>query len=357
MRATVIAAAAAGALAASLAVAGAAGPASAQTVGPAGESPFPSRDIVVTDADAAKLRGKGHKAAMMWHESSDFVNAVTAGAKDEFARAGIEVVAETSANWDEAQLRSDAENVMTLGPDVILTLPFGAGAAETFSEARDAGVQIVSLSLPIPGYEHGNGLAAIVTDDLYQMGRLAADALAASMGGRGTVGWIYHDAEFYVTNQRDNAFKATIESDYPGISIVSEQGMSDPARAEEIVNAMLIRNPDLGGIYTPWAGPAEGALAALRSAGNKTTKIVTMDISEPLVIDMVKGGNVAAVVADEAYELGRAMAAAGMRGLLGKENPPFAVAPALAITADNVEAGYRNSLNSDAPASVMNAAQ
>ena len=33
-------------------------------------------------------------AALLWHTSSDFVNAVTAGAKDEFARLGIEVVAD-----------------------------------------------------------------------------------------------------------------------------------------------------------------------------------------------------------------------------------------------------------------------
>ena len=36
-----------------------------------------------------------------------------------------------------------------------------------------------------------------------------------------------------MTNQRDNAFKTTIEKDYPDIKIVAEQGISDPARAEE----------------------------------------------------------------------------------------------------------------------------
>ena len=114
-----------------------------------------------------------------------------------------------------------------------------------------------------------------------------------------------------MTNQRDNAFKTTIENDYPDIEIVAEQGIADPARAEEIANALLLKNPDLDGIYVTWAEPAEGVLAALRAAGNTDTKIVTLDLSEPVALDMVQGGNVAAIVADQAYELGRAMATVG----------------------------------------------
>ncbi|WP_294228296.1 substrate-binding domain-containing protein, partial [uncultured Shimia sp.] len=194
--------------------------------------------------------------------------------------------------------------------------------------------------------------AAIVTDDLFQMGKQAADALASSMGGKGTVGWIYHDASYYVTNQRDNAFKSTIEADYPDIEIVAEQGISDPARAEDIANAMLLRNPDLGGIYVTWAGPAEGVLAALRANGNKTTKIVTLDLSEPIALDMVRGGNVVAIVADEAYELGRAMAASAALDLLKQDVPAFVVAPAVTVTADNVKEGWMQSLRIEAPASL-----
>ena len=142
-----------------------------------------------------------------------------------------------------------------------------------------------------------------------------------------------------MTNQRDNAFKTTIEKDYPDIKIVAEQGISDPARAEELASAMLLQHPDLAGIYVTWAEPADGVLAALRAAGNTTTKVVTLDLSEPVALDMVKGGNVIGIVADKAYELGRAMAATGMKALLGEPSPPFVVAPALTVTKENVAAG------------------
>ncbi|MDO6730930.1 substrate-binding domain-containing protein [Marinovum sp. 2_MG-2023] len=328
-------------------------PAMAETVGPQGEAATPTSEIVVPETSAAALRAGGYKAALLWHDQSDFVNAVTGGATDEFARFGIEVVATTSAGFDAAKQRSDIETAMVKSPDIILSLPLDpVTSAAAFQEAKADGVKLVFLSNLPAGYSHPDDYAAIVTDDLFQMGKQAADALAAAMGNAGTVGWIYHDAAYYVTNQRDNAFKTTIENDYPDISIVAEQGISDPARAEEIANAMLLRNPDIGGIYVTWAGPAEGVLAALRANGNKTTKLVTLDLSEPVALDMVRGGNVAALVADEAYELGRAMAAAGILDLLDMDVPAFVVAPAVTVTADNVAEGWMQSLHIEAPASV-----
>ena len=328
-------------------------PAPAQTTGPQGETATPSHVVAVPDANVEAVRAGNHTAALLWHDQSDFVNAVTAGATAEFERLNIKVVATTSAGFDAAKQRSDIETVLAKDPSIILSLPLDpVTSAAAFEEAKTEGIKLVFLSNLPSGYEHPVDYAAIVTDDLFQMGKQAADALAKSMGGKGTVGWIYHDASYYVTNQRDNAFKTTIENDYPNISIVAEQGITDPARAEEIANAMLLRNPDLGGIYVTWAGPAEGVLAALRANGNKTTKIVTLDLSEPVALDMVRGGNVAAIIADEAYELGRAMAAAAVLDLLDQDVPPFVVAPAVTVTADNVAEGWMQSLHIAAPESL-----
>ena len=330
-------------------------PGIAQTVGPNGESATPSKDIVVSDQQAGDLKAKKLKAALLWHEQSDFVNAVTAGATDEFKRAGIEIVATTSAGFDSAKQLADVETTLALKPDIILALPLDpVASAAAFKKASEAGVKLVFLSNLPKDYKHPGDYGAIVTDDLFQMGKHAADALASSMNKAGKVGYIFHDAAYYVTNQRDKAFKTTVEKDYPDMKIVAEAGISDPARAQEIASAMLVQNPDLGGIYVTWAGPAEGVLAALRGAGNKTTKVVTLDLSEPIALDMVKDGNVTAIIADEAYELGRAMAAVGERAVLGVENPPFIVAPVLTVSKDNVKEGYMQSLHRDVPASVMN---
>ena len=330
--------------------------AQAETIGPQGETATPSSEVTLSGADIAALKDKGYKAALLWHTSSDFTNAVTAGAKDEFARAGVDVAVETDAGFDAAKQRSDIETALAAKPNVILALPLDpTTSAEAFRQAVADGAKLVFLSNLPTGYKHGADYAAIVTDDLYQMGKQAADALASAIGKKGKVGYIFHDATYYVTNQRDQAFKSTIEKDYPDIKIVAEQGISDPARAEEIASAMLLQNSDLDGIYVTWAEPADGVLAALRAAGNTHTRIVTLDLSEPVGLDMVKDGNVTAIVADKAYELGRAMAAAGLKSLLGQEVPPFVVAPALTVNKANVNDGWKESLNRDAPQSILDA--
>jgi ribose transport system substrate-binding protein len=329
-----------------------------QTMGPGGESPTLSSAVTLTDAEVAKIKEMKATAALLWHTSSDFVNAVTAGAKDEFARLGVEVVATTDAGFDSAKQMSDIETVLAKKPSAILALPLDpTTSAQAFRPAVESGVKIVLLSNVPAGYVQGKDYVGIVTDDLFQMGKQAADALAAAIGKKGKVAWIFHDAKYYVTNQRDNAFKATIEKDYPDIKIVAEAGIADPARAEDIANALLTKNPDLDGIYVTWAEPAEGVLSALRAAGNTKTKIVALDLSEPLALDMVKDGNVVALTADKAYELGRTMATVAGYGLIGKPAPAFTVAPAITVTKANVADGWQQSLNRAPPQSVLDAAK
>ena len=97
--------------------------AASETVGPNGEKATPSSALTLSDADIAKLKEGKYTAALLWHTSSDFTNAVTAGAKDEFARAGVKVVVETDAGFDAAKQRSDIETALAAKPDVVLALP------------------------------------------------------------------------------------------------------------------------------------------------------------------------------------------------------------------------------------------
>src|SRR6201997_5229142 len=255
--------------------------AAAQTVGPNGEAATQSSALTLTDAEAAKLKEGKYSAALVWHPSSDFISAVTAGAIHEFDRAGIKVVATTDAGFDSARQLSDVETVMAKSPSVILALPLDPiGSAKAFQAAKEKGVRLVFLSNVPAGYKQGVDYVSVVTDDLFQMGKQAADALAKSLLNKGKLAWIFHDAEYYVTNQRDNAFRKTIENDYKKMSIVASQGITDPARAEDSAHALLTKNPDLDGIYVTWAEPAEGVLATLRSANNTKAKIVTLDLSE-----------------------------------------------------------------------------
>jgi ribose transport system substrate-binding protein len=321
------------------------------TKGPNGETATACSTVKLTTAQSIAVRKGKFTAALLWHTSSDFVTAVNFGASTKLKAMGIKVVATGDAQFDTAKQKANVDNAMAKKPSLIIGLPFdGVAAAAAYKSAVAAKTKLVFLSNLPDKFTYGNEYVTLVTDDLAQMGIKAADSLATAMGGKGEVGYIFHDAAYYVTNQRDQAFKARIESKYPNMKIVSEQGLTDPAKGQEIAQAMLAKNPNIGGIYVTWAQPAEGVLAALKAAGNKTTKIVTLDLSEPLAVDMVRNGNVASLTADAAYSLGECMAVAGAIGLLNGKVAPFLIAPALTVTASNVEEGWRLSLNRALPA-------
>ena len=322
------------------------------TKGPHGEAATPAASVTLTPEQEAKVKDGKFTAALSWHTTSDWSAAVGNGAKDEFGRLGIEVVAETDAGFDAARQKSDIETILAKKPSVIVSLPVDPETApEAYRPALAAGTKLMFVDNAPKGFVHGTDYIAISSADLVQMGAKAGKALADALGSKGKVGYIFHDADFYVTNQRDQSFKATVAAT-PGMEIAVEQGLADPARAEDIGNAFVAQNPDLDAIYVTWAEPAELVLAALRNAGNTKTKIVTLDLSEPLALDMVKGGNVAAIVADEAYMIGVTAARAAALGLIGESVPPFLAVDAIAVTKDTVKDGWNQSLHRDPPASL-----
>jgi len=267
------------------------------------------------------------------------------------------VIAETSANFDAAKQKADVETVQAKKPSVLLTLPVDRVVpASAYEAVAEQGTKIVLLSIVPQGMKYGRDYVNVVTDDLFQMGKRAADALAAAVGRKGTVAYFFHDANHYVTNQRDQAFLKTITGNYPNVKVVAKQGIADPNQAQDEANAILLKDPGLSGAYVTFSQPpAEGVLAALRANSNTTTRIVSLDLDEPLALDMAKGGNTFALIADKAYDLGRAMAKSAAYGLLGKKAPAFVVVPAMTITKSNLVQGYHESLHRSPPASVMKA--
>lgn len=327
-----------------------------QTRGPSGETATAFEEVSLTADELAQIQAGGHTAALVMHTSSAFTRSLEQGAIDAFAEMGVEVVAQTDAGFDPATQQSDVETVLALQPDIILAFALDpVQSAAAFRPAIDAGVQLVLLSNLPDGYMHGTDYVGIVTDDLFGMGQAAAEMLGDAMGGQGEVGYIFHDAQFYVTNQRDGAFKTVLQERYPEMQIVAEQGMANPADAESIAAAMLTQNPGIGAIYVPWAEPAEGVLAAIRAAGREDIRIVTLDLDTTVALDMAQGGSTVGIAADTPYQLGYTMALVGAYGVLGKEAPPFTIVPTIKVTQDNLPEAWEASLNEAPPPEIVEA--
>ena len=85
-----------------------AAPVAPVTRGPGGEAATPSGEIVLSAGEAAEVQSGGYTAALLWHTAGAFTDAVSQGARDAFAELGIEVIAETNAQFDAAQQANDA---------------------------------------------------------------------------------------------------------------------------------------------------------------------------------------------------------------------------------------------------------
>ncbi|MDR2477318.1 MAG: substrate-binding domain-containing protein [Treponema sp.] len=327
-----------------------------ETKGPGGEAPTSYQAVVLSDEDSAAIKSRKYKAAILMHQSTDWVNAIIAGTRDTFAKLGVEVVAVTDAQMDANKQRTDIETALALKPDIIVTLVVDpVSGAVALRQAVGQGVKVVLISNLPSGFIHGKDYASIVTDDLFAMGQSVAQMIGDSLGGKGEVALLFHDADYYVTNQRDKAVEAVLRRDYPGIKIVARQGIVNPNDGETITSAIMTQHPNVNAIYAPWDSIAEGTVAAVRTSGRKNIGVFTIDLGANIAMDMVTGGSVKGIVADLPYVLGESLAKIGALSALGKNAPAFVTVPAIKITKDNIQTEWQHSLNRPLPVEIQQA--
>lgn len=322
--------------------------------GPNGETAVRASEVELTDAQIQNVKDGQFKAALLWAGSGEWYNALSKGAEDEFARLGVKVVSNADAQFDPAKQATDVETCMALQPDAILTLVVDpVSGARAFRPVVDNNVVLVFADNGVDGYKAGSEYVNVITGDHFGMGRAAAELMNDALNGEGKVGFIYHDADFFVTNNRDSAFKKDIENKYADMSIAAEKGFSEESATEEVTNAMMTQNPDINGIYVAWDVAAEGVVAALRSGGWNDVKVVTHDLGATLDLDIALKGNVYGKVADVPYDIGVTMARSAALELIGEEVPPFVVVPYLKMTSENIREVWNQSLRKDPPSSVL----
>lgn len=325
------------------------------TLGPNGETATRISELELTDEEKTQLREGGYRAAVLWHELSAWTLVVQSQIEAVFDDLGIEMVATADAKLDPATQANQILSSLALEPDVLLALPADpATDAPAFQVAVDDGAKLIFAEQAPVGFTYGEEYQSIITDDLYEMAKSAAAAMCDAVDGKGEIGMIYWDIEYHATNFKDAVFQQEIKNQCPDVTIVAKNGFSDPSASEEVANAMIARNPDLAGIYVSWVSPAQGVLAALRSAGNESTKIVTYDLDDTMSTDMASDGNTAAIMVGDANQYGQGMALAAAYAILGKSSPAFAVVNPVLVTKNTIAEGYQ-AWGQDVPAAVQEA--
>ena len=332
------------------------------STGPQGESPTAASEVMLTEEELAEIQGMGATAAIVMHYSGDDWSAAQiAGLRDQFGKMGIEVIAETDAGFQPETQVSDIETILARNPNIIVSIPTDPVAtASAYRQAVEQGVKLVFMDNVPQGFTPGEDYVSVVSADNYGNGIVSAHLMAEALGGEGQVGIVYFSADFFVTQQRHDAFKATIEENYPNIEIFEEQGIAAPdfaGQADQVASAMLTRNADLDGIWAVWDVPAEGVINAIRTAGRENDVVVTtIDLGQNVAISLAQGGIVKGLGAQRPFDQGVTEAILAGYGLLGKEAPPFVALPALPVTQENVLEAWQQVYHQDPPQALQDAA-
>jgi len=325
------------------------------STGPHGEEAVSAKTLQLSLKDLKKLKEKKYKAAIAMHYTEvDFSTAIINGLKDTFEKMGIEVVAVSDAEFNADKQISDIESIIANKADVIVSLPVDPIAtAPVFKKAAEAGIKLIFMDSMPEGLEFGKDYVSVVTSDNYGNGIFAGEVMGDELKGKGKIGVIFHNVDFFVNNQRVEAFETTINDKYPNMKIVARAGITTQDDAEKAASDMLAKNPDIDGIFAIWDQPAEGVLAAARKAEKNDLVITTVDLGTNVAIQIASGGNVKGLGAQLPYENGVAQAIIAGYSLLGKEVAPFYVVPAIKVTKENVLKVWKLAYRQDAPDAIQ----
>lgn len=327
--------------------------------GQRGEPGFPASQIALTDEQIAKVKeGKFTVAISMGWLGDDWASQQLIGLKETFESLGIEVVAETNANWDDAKQIADLEAISVLEPDLLVSIPLnGQTTASAYKKIADAGSKVVFIDQAVEGMEPGKDYAAIVSSDNLALGMYLADALAEATGGKGDVAAMYFANDFYVTNLRYEGFIARVMAKYPELNVVVAAGHNNPNKGQEVAQAVLARYPTLAGMYASWSIPAMGAVTAASVAGRSPAdfKIVNENFDQIVALNMAQNGFIAGISSQRPYDQGVAEAKIGALALIGEETPSYVVVPPLKVTRSTLADGYKTIYRTDLPAEMAEA--
>ncbi|MEH7169446.1 substrate-binding domain-containing protein, partial [Priestia megaterium] len=329
------------------------------STGPHGEEAVSAKTLRLSLKELKKIKKKKYRAAIAMHYTgSDWSRSQLEGMQTTFEKMGIEVVAVTNAEFKWKKQVADIESILAKNPDILVSIPVDPElTASVYQKAAQAGVKLVFMDNTPNGLQHRKDYVSIVSADNYGNGIESANIMAEKLDRKGKVGIIYHDADFFATKQRTEAFEKTIKEKYPDIQIVDRRGITDSNDGEKVASAMIAEHQDLNGIFVVWDVPAEGALRATRTAKKSNLVITTMDLGMNVALEIAQDGPIKGLGAQLPYQQGVAEAILAGYGLLGKQAPPYVAVPSLKVMKENVIDAWQLVYHEDAPDIIQSVAK
>ncbi len=239
-----------------------------------------------------------------------FYQTMQRGVEQAAADLGVEVVTQVPQKWDTT-VETPIINAMAADKSykALITAAVDKEQMIPVLEAVDkGGVPVISVDTFIGDGDYVNGPVkfplSYIGSNNEEGGKIACDALAASIGKKGKVYIQNVKPGISTTDQREKGCKDALAA-YPDIKLVGvDYNEDDASKSQAQTTAVLQRDKDLAGIFGTNVFSAAGAGTAVVNAGLKgAVQVVAFDATAD-AIEKLKDGTVTLVIAQKPYDMG-----------------------------------------------------
>jgi len=200
---------------------------------------------------------------------------------------GCDTVFSGTPDYDITKQIASFEQDMVKQPAGILVHPMQSDPfIEPINRAIAAGTEVATFAADSP---NSNRTAYITSDNLAEA-KFAADEIVSQIGDSGQYAVLENPGQSN-HDLRVTALIDYMDANYPDMELVGRQATNQDSTAAYRATASILQaNPDLGAIWIPEAGSAEGAVAAILEAKSEVL-VMHADIT-PATLEHIKAGNI-----------------------------------------------------------------
>ena len=266
------------------------------------------------------------------------------GARAKAEELGVELLADGPSKWDPAVQTPIIDAMLAKEIDALIAVPNDPQAMiGPLQRAFDAGIPVLTTDQYIGDGDYENGSVtfplSVIASDNFEGGKIACEALIESIGGEGKIYILTSTANVPSDiARRDGCIAAIDAADGVELAGVDYTESSAPIATTQ-TQAMLQKEPELGAIFGANLFSAQGAAAAVKSAGLEgVVKIASFDAPEQAIVDL-RNNVVDMVIAQQPALIGELAVQYAYDALMGNEDgiPARVNTPFVVITRENVD--------------------
>lgn len=267
-------------------------------------------------------------------QSHEFFKELEAGLREEAEKRGYRLIVQSAEFLPTTQARQ-LEDFVTQRVSAVVVCPCDSDTvAGSLKVVAAAGIPVFTADIAAKGAD----VVSHVASDNYQGGKLAGEALARFLGGKGKVLVIDHPTVSSVQD-RTRGFEDALKA-APGMSIVGRpSGEGQRTKAQAVMEDALTTHADLAGVFGINDESALGALRAVEASGRTGIVLIGYDATPEAQAAIRRGSALKADVIQSPRTIGTTTIATIARHFAGERVERVQPVPVGLVDAASLGAG------------------